>query len=149
MPYPTRFPYDELDASPDDDRPRLMERLQIIAQQAPERLEKAVEAFNTQLTQHIDRLSCDILLITGVQSPEALPGLAAEIAGRELLPERPAPVRVGLSLTDVSGDPARFYQPVEIDCPAVTDLEAGRGSLYGETPSASLQVLLAEMEFDY
>lgn len=110
--YPSPFPYDLLDASPDDDPPTLRKRW---GQAMIKRRNQAVEvgrAFN-ELLDLGSRLGYDILMIAGIATPAEVSALAATLDKPLPLPDPAEPPPITLAFTALAGDPAEHYRPVQ------------------------------------
>jgi hypothetical protein len=122
MSYPDSFPYDILQASPEDSKRRLQERWSRICQEQPELKQEATLALNA-LRKLTDRLSIDILLISGVPNLEAVDQLSAALAAPQYLSGSHPALPFWLGLTEVVNDQCRLYAPVNLAEAPVASLE--------------------------
>lgn len=122
MPYPDSFPYDILQASPDDSKRKLQERWSRICQEQPELKQEATRALNA-LRKQTDRLSIDILLISGVPNLETVDQLSAALAAPQYLSGGRTILPFSLGLTDVVDDQSRLYGAFSLAEAPVPSLE--------------------------
>lgn len=122
MSYPESFPYDILQASPDDSSRKLRDRWTRICQEQPELTQKATLAYH-ELRKVFNRLSIDILLICGVPEVEDIDRLSAPLAQPQYLSGSLAPLPFSLALTDVVEDQSRLYSTLSLAESTVASLE--------------------------
>lgn len=113
MPYPLQFPYELLEATPEDDAITLEKKRTLAMRkrrdQAPE-----IRQASDELRNPATRLCYDVLLVTDVPAPAEVDAMSGRIAQARYCPERIAPARITLTLTDLAGDPAGLWQTVEL-----------------------------------
>ena len=112
MPYPCRFPYDWLDASPDDSVPILQKKWREATGKRRAEAQPLRIAFD-ELKKPLTRLSYDVLLVTDAARPTDVTGLVAQLGRPVFLPERAEPPPITLALTDLAGDATDLYQPIQ------------------------------------
>jgi hypothetical protein len=122
MSYPESTPYDILQASPDDSKRKLQERWSRICQEQPEMKQAATLALNA-LRKLSDRLSTDILLITGVPNIEAVDQLSAALANPGYITGEHSALPFSLALTDAIDDHSRLFTTFSLAEAPVTSLE--------------------------
>ncbi len=113
MPYPPQFPYDLLEASPDDNDKTLMQRWMKASRGKPRNQANDLRRAYDELRDPRTRLGYDILLITGIAKPTDVSALAEDFARPQFLSGEVQPPALRLSLTDLGGATEAFYQPVE------------------------------------
>jgi hypothetical protein len=111
MPYPTQFPYDLLDASPDDTAEKLQQRFMQASRKRRDRVGDVRRAWD-ELRDTKARLSYDILLITGIATSADFSALTADFAQPEFMSGKVQRPALTLSLTDLGAAPDAPYQPV-------------------------------------
>lgn len=134
MSYPESTPYDILQASPDDSKRKLQERWSRICQEQPELKQPATLALNA-LRKLTDRLSTDILLISGVPDVDAVDQLSVGLASPEYLSGKRRALPFSLALTEVIDDQSHLYTPFSLAEAPVASLE------HYETPGADALVI--------
>lgn len=110
MPYPTQFPYDFLDALPDDDAPTLRKHWGEAMKKRRAQRAEVGKAFQ-ELLDATTRLKYDILLITDVAAPADVSALIARLERPVSLPERAEPPPITLLFTALAGDPSEHDRP--------------------------------------
>ena len=111
MPYPSRFPYDWLDASPDDNVPTLQRKWGQATVKRRAEAQHVRVAFD-ELKKPLTRLSYDVLLVTDAVRPADVTDLVAQLGRLIFLPERAEPPPITLALTDLAGDASDFCRPI-------------------------------------
>ncbi len=111
MPYPARFPYELLNASPDDPLPVLQRKWGQATVKNRGQAQEIKNAFD-ELKDTRVRLGYDALLVTGVAAPADLGPVTQSLANPALLPALPSAPRITLALSDLAGDPAEHFRPV-------------------------------------
>ncbi len=112
MPYPTEFPYDLLDAPPDDTPEMLQQRFMKASRKRRDRISDVRRAWD-ELRDTKMRLGYDILLITGIATADDVSSLADDFANPKFVEGKVQPPSLTLSLTDLGVAPDAFFQPVE------------------------------------
>jgi hypothetical protein len=111
MPYPSQFPYDLLDATPDDTAEALQQRFMKASRKRRDRINDVRRAWD-ELRDNKVRLTYDILLITGIATPADVSTLADDFAQPQFVSGKVQQPSLTLSLTDLGAAPDAFYQPV-------------------------------------
>lgn len=122
MSYPESFPYDILQASPEDSKQKLAERWTAVCNEHPHLNEEATRA-HQELRKAASRLSYDILLISGVPGIEAVDQLCAPLAQPRYLSTGLARLPFSLALTEAAEDQSRLFTPISLIELALTGLE--------------------------